>query len=244
MKLLNKIVGVFGFKLVEKGLIKKQRLISQDTYLKIDTVLKKIFKKFEIRNVIHVGANDGIRFDELLKFLSSEKCNCILIEPMPIYFDELKKNFEHLKNLKFENSAISKNNELSFLYAVKQKYIEDYDEHIKGINSFDINHLIKHGVKKKHIEKLKVKTTNFEKLFKKYNINDLDLLYVDTEGYDGEILINFFETSKSKPIIIFEYIHIENETFKKVLNILKKNEYSFFSLNENMICFEKKKNFL
>ena len=40
-------------------------------------------------------------------------------------------------------------------YCLKTKY---YDDHIKGITSFEKKHLKKHGVKSSHIEIEKIKT--------------------------------------------------------------------------------------
>ena len=45
-------------------------------------------------------------------------------------------------------------------------------------------------------------------LLKKYSINQLDLLVIDAEGYDGDIVIDFLSTITLRPLIIFEYIFI------------------------------------
>jgi FkbM family methyltransferase len=243
-KILKKIVGAFGFKLVDKKSFKNQRLISKNSVLNIEFYLSKIFERLKIRNIIQVGANDGKRFDELSKFIDESISNCILIEPIPKYFEELKKNLKNKKNVKLENCAISKDNEISFLYSVKNNYLNKYDEHIKAISSFDIKHLLRHGVKKKHIEKIKVMSSNFRSLIKKYDLKDLDLLYIDAEGYDGKIVLDFFENSKFEPIIIFEYVHIDSILFEKVISEILKKNYIFFSSNENLICFKKNKHFL
>ena len=58
----------------------------------------------------------------------------------------------------------------------------------------------------------------------KYNFNDLDLLYIDAEGYDGKIVKDFLKTNKSRPFIIFEYIHVDNDFFDELLKIKKESE--------------------
>ena len=42
-KFLKKIIGVFGYKIIEKNLIKNERLISSHTYLTVDKILKDLF---------------------------------------------------------------------------------------------------------------------------------------------------------------------------------------------------------
>ena len=108
---------------------------------------------------------------------------------------------------------------------------------MKGLASFEKRHLLKHGIRTFHIEKTKVETITLNNLIKKHNIKFLDLLFVDAEGYDGKIVYDFLLNTNFKPLIIFEYIHIENLFFEKLLIYLNKENYSYFSLNENLICF-------
>ena len=239
-KIVKKIIGTLGYKLVEKNLIKNQRLISPNSTLNLNFVLKKIFDSQKIEFLIQIGANDGLRFDDLSKFIKKYKAQSILVEPINEYFEELKKNYENFENVQFENSAIIAGTKEKDIFVVKDKYIKNYSEHIRGINSFEKNHLIKHGVKINHIIKKKINCISILNLLKKYNINKLDMLFVDVEGYDGDILIDFLNNSKHEPILIFEYIHIRNETLKNLINILISKNYTYFDIQENLICLPKK----
>ena len=112
------------------------------------------------------------------------------------------------------------------------------DEHIKGISSFDFNHLIKHGVKKKHITKEKIESISIVKLFEKYNF-DINLLFIDAEGYDANIAIDLLQNSNFKPIIVIEYVHVPLSTIKNLNNLLTEKNYRYFRINENLICIPK-----
>ena len=227
-KILKKIVGAFDYKLVEKNLIKNNRLINSKSILNLNLILKKIFDNQKIKCLIQIGANDGSRFDELNIFIKKYKIKSILVEPINEYFEDLKKNYKNFENVYFENSAITVGTKEKEIFVVKNKNLNDYDEHIKGISSFDKNHLIKHGVKSNHILKKKINCISILNLLKKYNISDLDILFIDAEGYDGDILIDFFNNSNQEPILIFEYIHIENKIFKDLVNILSKKKLQLF----------------
>lgn len=243
-KIIKKIMGLFGYKLVEKDYIKNMRSQSSNSALNIKNLLKNYCNQNKLRTLLQIGANDGKRFDELNYFIKKYKIKSVLVEPINKYFNELKNNYLNCEFVKIENSAVSIDNEISYLFVVNEKYINRYDEHIKGINSFEIKHLIKHGVKKNHIERKKINSLSILDLINKHDINELDLLYVDTEGYDGKIVYEFIKSSKLKPIIIFEYIHIENKFFNKLINLLNTEKFKFFAINENLICYPPEKDFV
>ena len=242
-KFLKKIINFLGYKLVDKNLIKNERLLSNYSYLNLDMILEKIFEKHTIKKIIQIGANDGVRFDKLSKFIKNSDATTILVEPIKTNYEKLKSNYSNKKNVIFENSAISSNNEIQYLFKVDENKTHLYDEHILGLMSFKKSHLIKHGVKRNHIKIENVNSISIKDLIEKYNFNEFELLYIDTEGYDGNIIIDFLETCFIKPFLIFEYIHIEHDTFKKTLKILKEKDYSYFKVEENLLCFSHKKSF-
>ena len=169
----------------------------------------------------------------------------MLVEPIKKNFEELQNNYKSYENIIFENSAISVNNEISELYKVKDNYLNIYDEHIKGITSFDISHLIKHDVKKGHITKEKINSISIKSLIEKYSFNETELIYTDAEGYDGKILIDFLNNLSLRPFLVFEYIHIKSPTFNELLDLLNIKKFFYFALNENIICIpEEKKSFI
>lgn len=239
-KYLAKIVGIFGFKLVEKNLIKNKRLLINN-YYSLDLILNHLFLNNNIKDVIQIGSNDGDRFDPLNKYLNKYQTNTIFVEPIKKYFEKLKKNYSNKKNYIFENSAISNKNGIYEMYKVNEKNLNLYDDHVAGISSFNKSHLLKHSVKKKHIISEKVNSLTVSSLMKKYDIKNLDLLFMDVEGHEGVILNNFFENIELRPIIVFEFIHIKNDIFEKIVENLKSKKFLYSEFNENLICFPEEK---
>lgn len=243
-KILKKFVSLFQYKLVSKRHIKNNRILEEVSFITIERILEYLIKKKIIASLIQIGANDGVRFDSLNLFIKKYQLKCLLVEPIKEHFDDLKNNYKNLENIIFENSSISVKDEISHLYKVNEKFINIYDDHVKGITSFNIDHLINHGVKKNHITRQKVNNLSIMELLLKHNVKDFDLLFIDAEGYDGKIVDDFLLKSSIRPYIIFEYIHIDHNIFKTVTEHLNKKKYIFFPINENLICIpSEKKNF-
>lgn len=239
-KLFKKLVGLFGYKIISKDFIKNNRLLNNNEFISLNEILNFLFVNKNINSLIQIGANDGLRFDYINKYIKKYLPKTVLVEPVKDYFEDLKKNYKDFDNIIFENVAISVGNQIQYLYKVDKSKIDRYDEHIYGINSFDIKHLKIHGVKSSHIVKEKVQTENISNLINKH-FTSLDLLLIDAEGYDGFILNDLFETSNFRPIIISEYVHINHDVFKKLTDLLDSNNYFYFQLKENIICFPKEK---
>ena len=239
MKLIKKISGLFGYKLIEKNHFKNSRSIATDSFLTVHNLLNILFEKRKIQSLVQIGANDGQSFDELNLYIKKYEPRSILVEPIKENFLKLKENYKNTNNIELENSAISIDNEISFLYKVDIKFEKKYDNHIPAIPSFNKRHLINHGVKEKHIVKEKINTINIKELLNKYNINKLDLFFVDAEGYDGKIVYELISNTNLRPFIIFEFIHIQNSFFEKLKKKLIDENYQFFEVKENVFCFPK-----
>lgn len=239
-KILGKITSIFGYKLVDKNLIKNKRLLSKKV-LNLDYFLDHFFSRNFIKDIIQIGANDGNRFDPLTKYIKEYDTRTIFVEPVLKYFEILKRNYSQQPNFYFENSAVSKNNGSINIYKVFEKNLKLYDDHVSGISSIDKKHLLKHGVKRGHIETLKINSITIADLINKYKFKNLDLLFLDVEGAECEIIVNFFETLYLRPIIIFEFIHVKSDRFEECINLLNKKNYVYFDMDENIICIPAEK---
>ena len=244
-KILKKFCGILGYKLLPKNYIKNRRYLSKFSYLNLEKIISDLAEKKIINSLIQIGANDGLKDDPLVNIIKKFKLESLLLEPIKKYFLSLQNNYLNYENVKLENSALSINNEIHFLYKVNPEYLSKYGTLTDVISSFYEDHLIKHGINKKHIIKEKVSQIGFNELLKKYSIEKFDLLIIDTEGYDCHIVNDFFSKTKTiRPIVIFEWSHIKNNELENTLNSLTKNNYSFFPVENDIFCFPTEKNIL
>ena len=180
-------------------------------------------------NIVQLGVCQSN--DDVYKYILENKINfdlLILVEPMSIHNEKIwecynKLDFINLDNIHLENVAITENitNELNFYY-------HPNDGPLFEVASTDPYHLIKHGYNPNELIQLKVPTLTMEKLFQTYNVTDIDLLAIDTEGLDDIILksINYEKFNIKK--IIFENLHIKDP---KIYSFLESCGYKILNRN-------------
>jgi FkbM family methyltransferase len=175
--------------------------------------------------VVQIGANDGKMADPIHNLVKKYKWNGLFIEPVEYLFNKLKKNYEGCDSLIFENLAITEENGYVDFYQFPQELEnnEDFPYWAPGMGSvlkpFDSpGH---NTLKQKNFQMVIRKTPcmTFNSLVEKHNINEIDLLQIDVEGYDGQLIksINF---DKIKPKYIrYEDKHINRAYNEKLTNI-------------------------
>ena len=243
-KFLKKILGALGFKILPKETIKTERYIEASSISSGD-VIKLLIRKKKVNNIIQIGANDG-KSDDFLRSSINIDTNLLLVEPIKSAFDELEKNYSGYKNVKFVNKAIDVVTGKKNIFSVDPKYYNLYEKKYKSkdvswltvLASFHKEHLEYHGVKSKHIQSTEIDCINFKELIEQYDFQKLDLLVVDTEGYDDVLITNFIQNTDIRPIIILEWIHIKKNKAEELIELLKSNNYKFLKLNKDLICIQ------
>lgn len=212
--------------------------------LEFDHVLAKHIlenNKQDDFSFIQVGAFDGIECDPLRKYLTKYSWRGILIEPQPIPFGKLQLLYKDSPNITLVQAAVNSKADEMILYTLNG---DDLPNWSKGMASFDKSNILKHINLIPNIENyilpLKVEAVTFKWLLDENKINNIDLLQIDTEGYDGEIIKMFpFEITCPK-IIHFEYKHIPLKQLNELILFLINKNYSVAMENgEDMLALHK-----
>lgn len=184
---------------------------------------------------VQIGSNDGINGDPIHKFITKYKWKGILVEPVPEIFQKLKTTYKDYEGLVFENIAIATEEGYKDFYRVKENDEPNNPGWYTLLGSFNKDIVVKHRDRvpnlDKYLIKEKVKCMTFQDLLKKNNTKKINLLHIDTEGYDFEIIktINFNEI---KPrMILYENEHLSNIDKTTCINLLKKEGYKIIVNN-------------
>ena len=127
-KLLKKIIGAIGYKLIDKKSAKSERII-ENFSLKIEDILKHLIRKKKIKKIIQIGANDG-KSDDFLFNCFDDNLEAILIEPIEDAFKKLEKNYENFVKAKCLNLAVDIDNKSKEIFCVNKKFYEFYKKNI------------------------------------------------------------------------------------------------------------------
>jgi FkbM family methyltransferase len=127
----------------------------------------------------------------------------ILVEPLTQLIPYVKENYKDIKNIHIENKAIAvdTSDSISFFY--------DTNDPITELSSMKKQHLLEHNVKEEDIKEIKVETESLNSMIDRYGITELDYLFVDTEGFDYDILMSLNLDKYKIQNIIFEDIHMD-----------------------------------
>lgn len=170
---------------------------------------------------IQVGAFDGVECDPLIKYLNRYRWNGVMLEPQPGPYSKLKERYSDQSQISVRNSAVSFENGKKKLYTLEGG---DLPEWAKGMASFNKNIILKHRYLfpaiNDYIKETDIDTVTFQKLLDEEAIITLDLLQIDTEGYDAEIL-KMFPFDRIRPNLIhFESKHIAKNDLEFLLDTL------------------------
>ena len=191
--------------------------------------------------VIQIGACDGLSFDPLHKYFREFGWKGILIEPNPIYFQELIRNYSKIKsiNLVFENIGISdRTEELTIHYPAKSGAGFRYRNFYKLLGTFDENLYRKLKAEYSLIEfnAQTIRCENINALIERHDYFDCDILYSNAEGFDGRIILSI-DYSRIKPkIMVFESKFLTDPEYIAICKILTEYGYSVIENGDRMIA--------
>ncbi len=194
-------------------------------------------------SIVQIGSNDGVSGDPIFELIKkNSKWKVLFVEPVPYLFSKLKKNYSYDPRFVFENVAINDGTTQVF-YSVQEdanKHIANLPPWYDQLGSFNRDNLTNHldGILAPYIVASNVNGITLDGLFTKNKIIGLDLLHIDTEGYDFKILSQLDLNKYSPTIILFEHKHLNVAEKKDAVNFLKE-KYDIFGLGGDFLCVKK-----
>jgi FkbM family methyltransferase len=158
-------------------------------------------------SLIVIGAHSGEKLSQAIE-LYSKRGDVLLVEPVPWLFKKLQEKYGSVKSVHLLQAVISENDveEVSFFAPVESaNEIATWGDQLGSLNPI---HALGHNKEfSNKIEEIKVRGISFKELINKFEIDEIEVLHTDTEGYDARLLSEFpFDKIKPRELI-FEYKH-------------------------------------
>jgi FkbM family methyltransferase len=198
---------------------------------KVILYLKKILKKKEL-NVIDIGSHKGETIDMFMKNFEIEKI--FSFEPNINLFNKLKSNMKYVnKKIHLSNFGVGS--------VVENKYLNIMTD--TSSSTFNtLNSDSKYYIKKKKIlsflsnkkelieQKQNIKVVNLSNFILEKDISNIDVLKIDTEGYEYYILRGLINQDFKKIKLIYFEHHYDlminkGYKFSEINDLLLKNNF-------------------
>ncbi len=203
-----------------------------------------IFHKRKIRNflrkegissfqlIIDVGGHKGETIDFFLKNFNVNKI--ISFEPSPINFSYLKKNFLKLEK-KFKKTEIMIENFGIGQKKEKLKLKQHSESSSSTINDFNLeskyfkkkNKLL--NLNENFFKEIEISIITLDQFIQNKNLKEIDLLKIDTEGFEYEVLTGAKDKLNLINFVMFEHHYDDmlkkNYTFHDIHSLLKMNNF-------------------
>ena len=120
---------------------------------------------------------------------------------------------------------------------IAKEKLENLPAWYDQLGSFDEQHILKHldGKLSPYIRSEKLESINLSKLLYRNEVSEIDLLHIDTEGYDWEILSQLNLERYSPQFILFEKRHLSESSLKLAVEFLIK-KYHLFDIGMDMLA--------
>src|ERR1051326_2425261 len=192
---------------------------------------------------VQVGGYDGVSFDPLRRHIVANDLPGLMVEPVPLYFNKLKALYAGSTKVRPVNCAIAEENGERTIWGFNPLAVERglLPPHFGGIVSFVMEDLLKETgilaasapdeetmkVLRSQLRGVSVQCRTMDSLLAQENVERVDILQIDTEGYDY-VVLKLFDFAKYQPTIVhYEHQHLNEADAKAAEDLLKSHGYRF-----------------
>jgi len=165
---------------------------------------------------VQVGSNDGAQGDPIHRLVHRHpQWRGIFIEPVPFLFERLKTNYPDGERFVFENVAIGEQRGHALFHYVSERAKAALGDRLPywydQLGSFDRHHIVKHldGLLEPYIVDVELPCVPIQDILDRNAVARIDLLHIDTEGYDYEVLRQFDFARYQPTVVLYEHKHLK-----------------------------------
>lgn len=196
---------------------------------------------------LQIGAADGRRFDPIHYFVRRYAWGGVLVEPLPDIFELLKTNYAGQENLAFENAAITERDGTGTISRVPMDKVGEGDVPGWAFGASTLTPEKTRFARSNSPERLhaalssaavteEVRCMSLASLLEKHGIGRIDVLQLDTEGYDARILRQLDLVRYRPTIINMEWQWLDDAERNEVGERLRAEGYSLYGCEADLLA--------
>ena len=186
-------------------------------------------QNYTINNVVQIGGNDGLQDDFLRELIIQNEWNTHILEPVDMYFESLKETYSDYPYVICCPYAIlesSGKKQINFVPPLENHaWVQGCSTFYPKKNCVGVEYSFVTEEVQKHLqnktELCVVESLTWGDFVENYNIENIDMIVMDTEGCEWEILQQISLSQHDVKIIILEYHNHSESEQKKILKKLE-----------------------
>jgi FkbM family methyltransferase len=183
----------------------------------IEQVIDAFARTTPTASFVQVGSNDGVKFDPISLQVRTRRWTGVMVEPVPYLFERLTTNFGGSRRVRLENAAVAAHGGSQPFYFLAESPGSEPDlpDWYDALGSFRKDVVLSH---REHIpdidarlREIEVPCLTFDELCRKHAVERIDLVHIDTEGYDFEV-IKLVDLDRWQPsVLLYEHKHLSQD---------------------------------
>lgn len=201
-----------------------------------DALLSDFAKVFSEATFLQIGANDGLTGDPLNHLIARPEVNWrgAMVEPVEHLFAQLAQRYANHPAITLEQVAVGETDGAAIIYRLNTT--SDDSRWLDQLPSLDRETLQRTaaqlGASEERIIAEKTNCVSVETLLGRNHFSALDLLVIDTEGWDWKILRQFDLNRLRPKVILYEHQHLAEEERRMARQFLAAHSYDCAEMPE------------
>jgi FkbM family methyltransferase len=221
----------------------RQRLADHPGLDPLNRVILEFGRAHPAAVFVQIGANDGEQRDPLRAHIADRGWSGVMVEPVPYVFERLQANYEGHPRVRLENVAIADTDGTRPLYYLPQSTDDQLPQWYDALASFRPEVILKHDWAipdvAERLSSIDVKCWTFDTLYRTAGLDHLDVVQIDTEGFDFEV-IKLIDLEKYAPtLLMFEHLHLGEEERAACLDHVRRHGYEDLSDGMDTVCLRR-----
>ena len=228
-----------------------QRIVTVGARPTLMEAVEAFLKAHGSLTFVQVGGFDGVGFDPLRHAILGGQMDGLIIEPLPGNFSKLQELYAGSPLIQLAQCAVAEADDQRTIWRFKPEAIEQgiLDPHFAGMTSFRMDDLLaadgsigrlfqgtERALLQSLVEPVLIQGRTMTSVLAQHNMDRVDLLQIDTEGYDLMVLKSFDLTRFKPAIVHFEHIHLSAAERSEAEHYLASFGYRTFPLDADTLA--------